>query len=138
MSKSIFYPFLRTRNLTTFLFFYRKYVFAFSLNLLLASKKCKTFAKKNFRIHAKKYVSLHQLDMHQIDCTKSILHQVDMHQVDAPSRLHQVDTAPSRNFTPKIMIGDFKTGEHNAKNTNDECRPFFQFPVLEFSICIIR
>ena len=54
-------------------------------------EKCKTFGKKNFRIHAKKYVSLHQLDMHQVD-----VHQVDIAPSQcAPSRLHQVDTAPS-------------------------------------------
>ena len=42
------------------------------------------------------------------DRTWSILHQLDWHQVDtptwcAPSRLHQVNTAPSRNFTITLM-----------------------------------
>ena len=43
--------------------------------------------RKKFPNSWKKYVSLHQLDMHQVEI--------------APSRLHQVDTAPSRNFTKK-------------------------------------
>ena len=81
MSKSIF---LRTRNITTFLYFIG------NMFLLLASiivhfftlfcyEKYKTFTKKIFEF-MQKYVSLHQLDMHQS------MHQVDVHQVDsAPS-----------------------------------------------------
>ena len=65
-------------------------IFVYKIELHLSNKiwyeKFKTFAKKKFPNSRKKYVSLHQLDMHQADCTKSIFHQVDMHQVDtAPS-----------------------------------------------------
>ena len=61
-------------------------IFVYKIEFLLSNKilakKCKTFTKKNFRIHAKNmFVPLNQLDVHQVD-----VHQVDCTKSIAPSR----------------------------------------------------
>ena len=63
--------------------------------------------RKKISEFIKKYVSLHQLDMHQIDCTKSIMHQVYMHHGTksiAPIPLHQVVILRWQNTSVTNMI----------------------------------
>ena len=134
MPKSIFYHFLRTRNIATFLYFYRKYVLLLASiivhfltlsiskiefhlsNKIFGMKNVKHLRKKIFEFMQKicffaptRYAPsrLHQVNIApsrcapsryctKLICTKS-MHQVDVRQVDCTkSTLHQVDTAPSR------------------------------------------